>query len=64
MAKVKPEDVVYHLSSEFTKALKGTMAQFAPDAEYDERELLKFFMKRVYRHCAQWESVPDSIVKI
>jgi len=63
MAEVKIEDVVYALDSEFKKALDDTMAQFAPNVEYDRNKLFKYFLKRVYNHCRLWEKVPDSSVK-
>jgi len=63
MAKVKIEDLVYHLDSEFKKALDDTMAQFAPDAQYERNALFKCFLKRVYHHCSVWEDVPDNCVQ-
>jgi hypothetical protein len=63
MAKVNIEDLVYHLDSEFKKALDDTMSQFAPNATYDRNALFKFFLKRVYHHCSIWEEVPDACIK-
>jgi hypothetical protein len=63
MARVKPDDVVYALKTEFTKALNETMRQFAPGAEYDQSALFKFFKDAVYRHCSHWERVPDDCVE-
>ena len=63
MARVKIEDVVYHLDSEFKKALDDTMAKFAPTAAYNRNELFGFFLKRVYHHCSAWENVPDGCVE-
>jgi hypothetical protein len=63
MAEIKIEDVVYHLDSEFKKALDDTMAKFAPNVEYGRNELFKFFLKRVYHHCSVWERVPDDCVR-
>lgn len=63
MAKVKIEDVVYHLSSEFTNALDDTMAQFAPGLRYDRNELFRFFNRAVYKHCSAWENVPDGSIE-
>lgn len=63
MARVKIEDVVYHLDSEFKKALDDTMSSFAPDVSYNRNELFRFFLKRVYHHCSSWENVPDSSVE-
>ena len=63
MAQVKIEDVVDRLDREFKKALDDTMEEFAPDVSFDRTELFKFFLKRIYHHCAVWEIVPDSYVK-
>ena len=64
MAEVKVEDVVYELESEFTKALADTMAEFAPNAAYSEKQLFKFFLKRVYTRCSVWEKVSDKLVRV
>ena len=63
MPKVKIEDVVYHLDSEFKKALDDTMKKFAPGAAYNRNDLFNFFLKRVYQHCSAWENVPDSCIQ-
>ncbi|HYR43808.1 MAG TPA: hypothetical protein VER98_12335 [Terriglobia bacterium] len=63
MAQVKIDDLVYHLSSEFKKALADTMSQFAPGVQIDVGSAFKHFQKRVYHHCSVWEKVPDSCVK-
>jgi hypothetical protein len=63
MAKVKIEDLVCHLDSEFKKSLDDTMAQFAPGVHYDRNALFKFFLGRVYHHCSPWENVPDKYVE-
>jgi len=63
MPKVKIEDVVYHLDSEFKKALDDTMKKFAPGVRYDRNELFKFLLAGVYKHCSAWENVPDSCVQ-
>jgi hypothetical protein len=63
MAKVKIEEVVDVLDSEFKKALDDTMARFAPNAVYNREELFKHFLNRVYHHCSGWETVPDSCVR-
>ena len=63
MPKIKVEDVVYHLDSEFKKALADTMAEFAPSARYDRDKLFRYFRQRVYHHCSVWEEVPDNCVQ-
>lgn len=62
MAQVKVEDIVYQLDSEFKKALDDTMAEYAPNVNYDRNQLFRFFLKRVYHHCSVWENVPDDCV--
>jgi hypothetical protein len=64
MAKIKVDDVIYHLSSEFKKGLDDTMAQFAPGLRYDRDELFRFFNRAVYHHCSVWENVPDNSVDV
>ena len=63
MAKIKIEDVVDHLDSEFKKALDDTMAEFADEVSYDRNALFKYFLRRVYQHCSVWEDVPDRFVQ-
>jgi hypothetical protein len=63
MARVKVDDIVYHLSGEFTNALDDTMARFAPGLHYDRNELFRFFQQAVYRRCGAWENVPNGSVE-
>ena len=63
MAEVKIDDVLYHLNSEFKKALAETLAEFAPNVRVDISSAFKYFHKCVYAHCKVWETVPDSCVK-
>jgi hypothetical protein len=60
MAEVKIDDVVYHLDSEFKKALADTMERFAPGVRLDFTSAFKYFRGRVYKHCSVWEKVPDA----
>ena len=64
MAQLKIEDVVYHLDSEFKKALEDTLKKYAPEAEFNRQEAFRFFLRRVYHHCSVWENVPDACVKL
>ena len=63
MAQVKIDDIVYHLDSEFKKALDDTLNQYAPNVRYDRDDLFRYFQRRVYQHCSKWENVPDNLVK-
>lgn len=63
MAEVKVDDVVYHLNSEFKKALADTMKRFAPNVNVNIDSAVRYFQRRVYDHCSVWEKVPDSCVR-
>lgn len=63
MARIKVEDVVDHLDSEFRKALEATMQQHFPDKQFNSREVFRTFKKMVYRKCNVWEDVPDHLVE-
>ncbi len=63
MAEVKIEDVVYHLDSEFKRALADTLERFAPSARVNTNSAFTYFLQRVYHHCSVWEKVPDACVR-
>jgi len=63
MAKVKIEDVVDHLSSEFRRALEETINQHFQNQDFDSREVFRTFKRQVYRKCNVWEEVPDRFVE-
>jgi hypothetical protein len=62
MPQINVDDVVYHLDSEFKKALRDTFARFAPGVSYSDA-MFTYFRQRVYNHCSKWETVPDGCVK-
>ena len=62
MAKIKIEDVVEHLDTEFKRALEDTFKNLAPNVHFERNSAFRFFVRRVYHHCSVWENVPDSIV--
>lgn len=63
MARIKVEDVVDHLDSEFRKALEATLQQYFPDQQFESREVFRTFKKMVYMKCNAWENVPDDLVE-
>lgn len=63
MAKIKIEEVVYALDTQFKKALENTIKKFLPDSNVDTRMLFVEFRKELYRQCQSWESVPNSCVQ-
>ena len=63
MARVKIEEIVDHLSTEFRNALDEAVRQEAPDAEFNQHQLFQKFLRAVGRKCNTWESVPDHYVE-
>jgi hypothetical protein len=63
MAKIKIEEVVYALDTQFKKALENTVKKMIPEAQVDNRILFVEFRKELYRQCQSWESVPNACVQ-
>jgi len=62
MARVKIEEIVDYLDSDFRKALAAAVKEVAPEATFDERTLFRAFLRAVGRKCSTWERVPDHYV--
>ena len=63
MARVKIEEIVDHLSSEFRRALAEAVRENVPEADFDEYALYRAFKRKVYSKCRVWENVPDQYVE-
>jgi hypothetical protein len=63
MARVKPEAIVDHLSSQMRRALEEAVLRVIPDAEFDSHQLYREFRRAVGRKCSTWERVPDRCVE-
>lgn len=63
MARVKVEEIVDYLGSDFRKALKNTINQQMPNNTIDEYALFREFKRAVSRKFGTWETVPDSYVE-
>lgn len=63
MARIRVEEVVDHLESEFRKALKNSVRDVIPGADFNERELYRKFQRHIGRQCSTWERVPDRYVE-
>lgn len=63
MAKIKIEDVVAHLDSEFRKALEATLKEHFPNQTFDTRTVFRTFKKQVSRKCRTWENIPDKYIE-
>lgn len=64
MAKIKVEDVLYHLDHDLKRALEETILEHYPNVTVDKNAVYKTFLKKAYRRCNVWESVPDNLVKM
>jgi hypothetical protein len=62
VARIQPEEVVDHLSSEFKPALEAAVNEVCPSAQFDRNELFRAFRRAVRRKCSTWENVPDRYV--
>ncbi len=63
MAKIKIEEVVYALDTQFKKALENTFKKICPEKEIESTMLFVEFRKELYRQCKGWESVPNACVQ-
>jgi hypothetical protein len=63
MAKIKIEELVYALDTQFKKALENTIKKVCPEKEVDSMMLFVDFRKELYRQCQSWESIPNSCVQ-
>jgi len=59
MARIKPEEIVDDLSSEFRRALSDAVSEVLPGVPFDEHELFRAFKRAVRRKCSTWERVRD-----
>ena len=63
MAKIKVEELVYALDTQFKKALENTIKKVCPEKEVDSMLLFVEFRKELYRQCQSWESIPNSCIQ-
>jgi hypothetical protein len=63
MAKVKIEKILDHLDRDLILAMTDALQAVAPNAGIDAKTLFKEFVKRAYRRCGTWETVPDGAVE-
>lgn len=64
MARIKPEEIIDDLSSEFKSALAESVREVIPNAQFDEYQLFRAFQRAVSRRCRTWERVRNSHVKV
>lgn len=63
MARIKVEEIVDDLSSEFRSALDSAVSEVIPGAEFDRYELFRAFKRAIRRKCSTWERVSDNHVE-
>ena len=61
--KIKVEEIVDHLSSEFTSALEQAVKKTIPGVEFNRARLFTEFRRAISGKCGTWEKVPDRYVK-
>ena len=64
MARIKPEEIIDDLSSEFRRALSDAVSELLPSVQFDEYELFRAFKRAIRRKCSTWEPVRDSHVEV
>ncbi len=63
MARIKIENVIDHLGTDFRRALADAVSEVMPGANIDEYELFRAFKRAVGRKCSIWERVPDHYIR-
>ena len=63
VAKIKIEEIVYHLDSDIKNALKDAVDSVAPGNAIDKQSLYRAFKRAIARKCRVWEHVPDQYVE-
>jgi len=63
VARIKPEEIVDDLSSEFRGALEDAVLEVLPNAQFDRHALFRAFKRAVRRKCSSWARVSDSHVE-
>jgi hypothetical protein len=61
-AKIKVEEIIDHLSTEFTAALDIAVNRTIPNAKYDKAQLFYEFKNAIRNRCGTWEKVPDKYI--
>jgi len=62
MARVKIEEIIYHLDRDMKRALEIAVNEEIPNAQFDRNRLFKAFLRGVRRKCGTWENVPSHYV--
>lgn len=63
MAKVNIEGIIRELGSEMRRALRDTVEEVIPEAEFSDYRLFQEFREEVDVQCRSWERVSDHLVK-
>lgn len=62
MAKIKMEEIVDDLSTEFRRALVLAVREVMPEAQVEEYQLYRAFKRTIGKKCGTWATVKDSHV--
>ncbi len=63
MARIKVQEVIDHMASQFRSALEAAVNEAVDDdGSFDRYELYRAFRRAVGRKCSTWERVPDRYI--
>ncbi len=62
MARINMEEIVDELDENFARILKAVVEEAAPEAEIEERQLMRIFRMKLERGFERWEHVSDRCV--
>jgi hypothetical protein len=63
MARIKPDEIMEHLSSDLRNALGDALREVAPGTNINSDILFRAFVRATDRRCRTWEKVPDRYVE-
>ncbi len=63
MAKIKVDEFVDQLESEFKKALTSTIYKEIGDIDFNIKDVYNTFRKELIEKCNTWETLPNKYIK-
>lgn len=63
MARIKIESILESLDTDLRIALGRAVRKAIPDAEFNDSQLYRAFVREADRACSTWETVPDHYVE-
>lgn len=63
MARIKIENIIDYLDSDFRRALDAAIQDVSPDSSIDSHELFRAFKRSVSRKFSTWTRIPDQYIE-